>query len=92
MGVEVPIDPDISNKNRDLIEKALLAHAPRKCIADACGVDDAALSRLYSESSLDLLCASLSYMGIAMHPARNVSVDPDYLRALETVAKEEIRP
>ena len=88
----MPIDPDISNKNRDLIEKALLAHAPRKCIADACGVDDAALSRLYSESSLDLLCASLSYMGLAVHPARHVSVDPDYLKALKTVAKEEIRP
>jgi hypothetical protein len=38
----VPIDPEISNKNRDLIEK--------------------------------------------------VSVDPDYLKALKTVAKEEIRP
>ena len=88
----MPIDPDVSNKNRDLIEKALLAHAPRKCIADACGVDDAALSRLYSESSLDLLCASLSYMGLAVHPAHHVSVDPAYLRALKTVAKEEIRP
>ena len=88
----MPIDPEISNKNRDLIEKALLAHAPRKCIADACGVDDAALSRLYSESSLDLLCASLSYMGLAVHPARHVSVDPAYLKALKTVAKEEIRP
>ena len=55
-------------------------------------MDDAALSRLYSESSLELLCASLSYMGLAVHPARHVSVDPAYLRALKTVAKEEIRP
>ncbi len=55
-------------------------------------IEWARLSRLYSESSLELLCASLSYMGLAVHPARHVSVDPAYLKALKTVAKEEIRP
>ena len=71
-------------RNLSLFEDRLTQHGPRKNLAGEVGISDGQLSKLVS-GSLREYCKILEALGLEV-------VTEDYLRALKTVAKEEIRP
>ncbi len=77
--------PDtLYSRNLSLIEDRLTQTGPRKNLAHEVGVSDGQLSKLLN-GSLREYCRILASLGIEC-------VSEDYLKALKTIAKEEIRP
>ena len=71
-------------RNLAVIEDRLTQAGPRKNLAHAVGVSDSQLSKLLN-GSLREYCRILEALDLEV-------VSQDFLRALKTVAKEEIRP
>ena len=76
-------DP-LYQKNLEIIEDRLTQYGPRKNLAFEVGVSDSQLSKLLN-GSLREYSRILSALGLEIIPQ-------EYLKAIKTIAKEEIRP
>lgn len=78
------IDDALYHKNLELIEDRLTQFGPRKNLALEVGVSDGQLSKLLN-GQLREYSRILAALGLEIMPV-------EYVKALKTIAKEEIRP
>lgn len=82
--VHLMIEETLYRKNLELIEDRLTQYGPRKNLALEVGVSDGQLSKLLN-GQLREYSRILAALSLEIIPA-------EYVKALKTIAKEEIRP